>query len=269
MSLAGKISIGYFGVGVLYIAVSDLLLSLYHGQGFYENTAVVSASILKGWLFFLVSGIVLYIVLKGYAKRLQDQRHLLNTVVNNTHDWLWLIDVKSEILMANTTFVKMMGADSQNDLIGKTPLDYSRDDEERNKWKDYYKRALAGEEIHVTEKKSGFVKDEEIYIEFHFFPVVNRKRKIEMVTCFGHDITGLKNVQKEIENQNRALKEITWIQAHEMRKPVANIQGLIEALDTENPNSKENWELMEHVRNQTDELDRVIRKIVARASAVK
>lgn len=268
MSLAGKISVGYFCVGVLYIAVSDVILSLYHDPGFNEGLAAVSASILKGWFFFLVSGIVLYVVLKRFAKRLQDQRHLLNTVVNNTHDWLWLVDNRCQVLMANRSFLNIFVNDTQADLIGRNPLELARNNEERDKWKDYYERALAGEEIHVTEDQLGF-ENENVHMEFHFYPVVNRKGKVEMVTCFGHDITGLKSVQKEIENQNRALKEITWIQAHEMRKPVANIQGLIEALDTENPTSKENWELMEHVRNQTDELDRVIRKIVARASAVK
>ena len=103
MSVAGKISVGYFVLGVIYIALSDLLMGLYHGHDFFDNIPVLNAGILKGWVFFLVTAVILYIVFRRFLKRLQDQRHLFDSIVNNTNDWLWLIDRNARLLMANRT----------------------------------------------------------------------------------------------------------------------------------------------------------------------
>lgn len=261
-----KISLVYFGLGFVYIALSDVLLSLYHGRNLVENFPIVSASVMKGWLFILVTSLLLYFVLSKYINRLNDHRDLLNTVVNNTRDLLWMLDRKYTILLANSTFANALEKQSGKDLKGQNALDFAGDKSNRELWKSYYNRAMQGEVFSVehTWEKPG---EEAKHIDFFFYPVRNPEGQVDKVACFGHDITGLKKVQKETEYQNNALKEITWIQSHELRKPVANIQGLLQALDTEHPDNPENAQLIEHIREQSDEMDQVIRKIVERANS--
>jgi len=266
MSVAAKISVGYFVSGVIYIGLSDLLMGLYHGHDFFDNIPVLSASILKGWAFFLVTSVLLYIILRRFLKRLQEQRHLLTAIVNNTNDWLWLIDRNARLLKANKTFIRISRR-TEVELIGIQPADMAITPEDRDKWRAYYNSSLKGEEVHFTEEvvdRTG----KSMHMEFHLFPIANSAGNVEMVACFGHDVTNMKNVQKEIEDQNNTLKEITWMQAHVIRKPVANIQGLIDALDIVQLDSKENRQLLQLIRGQSDELDLAIRQIVERASAV-
>lgn len=265
MSVAGKISFGYFITGIVYIFLSDLLMDMYHGDGGGKNP-ILSAGILKGWAFFLVTSVILYFILRRFLRRLHGQQHLLNAIVNNTNDWLWLIDINARVLMVNKTFIGISRR-TESELIGIHPADMALTQEDRDKWRNYYSVALNGEEVHFTEEVTDS-KGKSLHIEFHLFPIVNRARKVEMVACFGHDVTGLKNVQKEIEDQNNTLKEITWMQAHVIRKPVANIQGLIDALDLDHLDNNENRKLLQLIRDQSDELDLAIRQIVERASAV-
>lgn len=255
-------------IGFAYIAVSDILLSLYHGRDLGEEFAIVSASVIKGWLFILITSLLLYLVLSKYINRLNDHRDRLNTVVNNTRDLLWMVDRKYTILLANKTFAKALGKSSGTELLGSVALDFTDKPDDQELWKSYYTRAIQGEEFsveHAWEKPGA----ESRHIDFFFYPVRNPDGYVDKVACFGHDITGLKKVQKEIEYQNKALKEITWIQSHELRKPVANIQGLLQALDTENPDNPENTELINHIREQSNEMDQVIRKIVDRANSLE
>lgn len=258
MSLALRISIGYFLVGASYLTISDLWLAYYHNS---EIGPVVTAGILKGCIFFFTTAVILFFILKKYIRKLQDKRHLLNTVVNNTHDWLWLIDSNFKILLANSTFSRTFENQPGEALINKNALSLASGDAARDLWKSLYQQALNGEKVHYEAE----VPDSEgdlAFVAFDLFPVTDSKGKVNMVACFGHDITDLKKVQREIINQNLALKEITWIQAHEMRRPVVNIKGLVAALDIDQPENPENRQLLKHIVEQADDLDVIIHKVV-------
>ncbi len=262
MSLALRIALGYFFAGAGYITLSDFLLAYYH-----QNTIepVMSASMIKGILFFLVTAIILYFVLKKFHRRLEEKTHLLNTVVNNTHDLLWLIDLNFKILLANTTFSDTFKKSSEESLVNQDVLSMASTEALRSKWKDLYQRAFSGEEV-SHEAAISCEESNPITVAFHLFPVADKKGNVIMVACFGHDISDMKKVQEEMQYQNAALKEITWIQAHEMRRPVVNIKGLVDALDTEFPANPENEQLLKHILTQTDELDGIIHKVVEKTT---
>jgi len=66
---------------------------------------------------------------------------------------------------------------------------------------------------------------------------------------------------KEIEAQNKKLKEIAWIQSHVVRAPLARMMGLIEIFKFVDRDSPEYFEWTEHFFNTANELDTVIREI--------
>ncbi|WP_041779332.1 histidine kinase dimerization/phospho-acceptor domain-containing protein [Belliella baltica] len=47
------------------------------------------------------------------------------------------------------------------------------------------------------------------------------------------DITESKKNQEEIEIQYNKLKKIAWVQSHEVRRPLANLMGLVQVLKEE------------------------------------
>ena len=71
------------------------------------------------------------------------------------------------------------------------------------------------------------------------------------------DITTLKR-------QNEQLTEIALINAHEIRRPVATILGLMHLFAMESSGSDADKNLLKHLETATLELDEVIRRIISK-----
>lgn len=83
------------------------------------------------------------------------------------------------------------------------------------------------------------------------------------------DITERVNYTKAIEDQNRRLKEISWIQSHVVRAPLARIKGLIDILKNYQSDPDSAVELLGHILTSADELDEVIKSIVNRTEQIE
>lgn len=83
------------------------------------------------------------------------------------------------------------------------------------------------------------------------------------------DVTDLVKKNKELKMQNLALKEIAWIQSHEIRSPLACIMGLIDLLDHKDEHSIDESKLINEIQGAAEKLDQVIRKIVRKTEAVE
>jgi PAS domain S-box-containing protein len=74
------------------------------------------------------------------------------------------------------------------------------------------------------------------------------------------DVSQKVSDEKKIDEQDLALKQIAWMQSHELRKPVSSILGLMEVIKNDDYSaSKEILQMMDKV---VEELDEKIRKIV-------
>jgi len=80
------------------------------------------------------------------------------------------------------------------------------------------------------------------------------------------DITEQINYIQAIEEQNRRLEEISWIQSHIVRAPLARIMGLSKTLSDNLNNEAIMQELLRYLDNSADELDIVIRDIISKTS---
>lgn len=75
------------------------------------------------------------------------------------------------------------------------------------------------------------------------------------------DITERNRHLHAIESQNTRLKEIAWIQSHEIRAPLARIMGLIDLLDDFAANN-DREDCVRHLKSSAKELDLAIRGIM-------
>lgn len=64
----------------------------------------------------------------------------------------------------------------------------------------------------------------------------------------------------EYEEQQRLLEKIAWIQSHKVRKPLANILGLVDLMDKNNK-SEDDKGIIDLLKTSSDELDQVVREI--------
>jgi PAS domain S-box-containing protein len=65
----------------------------------------------------------------------------------------------------------------------------------------------------------------------------------------------------QLEEQNRTLKEIAWINSHEIRRPVVSILSITGLFDKSNEDRHLNSQLMEWLHESTQQLDDIIHKI--------
>ncbi len=80
-------------------------------------------------------------------------------------------------------------------------------------------------------------------------------------------------LRKQSENllviNNQKLMDIASLQSHIVRKPVANIMGIVQMIDFENKSNPMNFELLKRLEAATNELDDVIHRIVENTEEVK
>lgn len=80
------------------------------------------------------------------------------------------------------------------------------------------------------------------------------------------DITDQVRHLKAIEDQNKALQEISWIQSHNVRAPLARIMGLTYLLK-ENEGENSTKELLMYLSESANELDSIIREIIQKTES--
>lgn len=76
-----------------------------------------------------------------------------------------------------------------------------------------------------------------------------------------NDVTERLNYINAIEEQNRKLKEIAWMQSHVVRAPLSRIMGLISIIRDSEGSAEERDEMLGYLMSSAHELDRVIRNI--------
>ena len=190
----------------------------------------------------------------------------LKTLIDHSSDAIFIIDTNLNITTANEAFdVLYRQVNPDHDPLQlPLPLKDLPDPMDAENWLDYAKRALNGESVMVAEEyklASGKI----VYHDVVLNPMFDVNNRIIGVGCFSRNVTHLKTIELQLGKQLSQLREIAWIQSHELRRPLANIMGLISLLeiDLNNPSQmKENLHLLQQSCN---ELDAIVKSIVAKS----
>lgn len=73
----------------------------------------------------------------------------------------------------------------------------------------------------------------------------------------------------ELKEQNKKLYEIAFMQSHQVRVPVAQIQGLFNLFNFENPRHPGNPEIFKKLKVTVDSFDGIIKDITRLTSKIK
>jgi signal transduction histidine kinase len=104
------------------------------------------------------------------------------------------------------------------------------------------------------------------FIESHAIIRKTESGRVQSLIGTNRDITDDVLVQEKIRMQNKALRDIAFIQSHEVRKPLANILGMIDILHTSG--EIKDLELFDHLVESARELDQQIREIVNKTNTI-
>lgn len=111
-------------------------------------------------------------------------------------------------------------------------------------------------------KKNGEVI--QVDIQSNLINYAGKKAKVALV----NDITERLKYIEAIEERNKKLIEISWIQSHIIRAPLARILGLIPLIDVQPENIEDNEKILDSLRISANELDDVISNITDKTKIV-
>jgi PAS domain S-box-containing protein len=180
---------------------------------------------------------------------------------------MWVYDLETlAFLDVNQAAIQHYGYDRQ-DFLSKT-LEHIRPLEDLPLLHNALKAFREGNSLYPKRvfrhvKKSGEI----IKVEIESSVILFNQREAKLVLV--NDITEKVQYIETIETQNRTFKEISWIQSHVVRAPLARLMGLVSLLESEAIESNpELNELLVHIKNSSIELDDIIRDISKKSESI-
>ncbi|MDN3676800.1 PAS domain S-box protein [Flavobacterium paronense] len=199
----------------------------------------------------------------------EEQRlRLLETVITQSKDAVMITDIDTSksaipnIIFVNSAFTDMTGYPA-NEVIGKSPemffgkksdiLEFDKLKTSIQKYKECFIET-------ISYKKSG----EEFWVNFSMIPVTDKEGEHSHWISIQRDVTEEKEKEKEREQlireltqNNKDLKQFSYITSHNLRAPLSNLTGLlnlIEDINIEDPELKEiitGFSKSTHLLNET------------------
>lgn len=206
--------------------------------------------------------------MQDITKRVEEEHwsKLLESVVINTTDGVLITDASFDpgptIVYVNDALVTMSGY-SREELIGKGPnilygsnlvqKGLSRIETAIND-----KLPCNTDLIHYTKEGKAFD------VSVNICPVTDSTGEVTHWISIQRDITENRNYIKEIEGQNKKLRDIAWMHSHKVRSPLTRIMSLVELL--KNHSTLEDQQtLHDYLAKSALELDKVISDITNNA----
>lgn len=188
----------------------------------------------------------------------------LKSLIDNTPDIIFMVDTDMNLVTYNAAFENIYNASfpDRNGLRIPMPMKEIPATMFGEKWLRNIGICMQGQTIREEDMYIIPASRQEMCLDIVMNPIYDVNDQLIGVGCITRDISDRKKTEEQMGKQLSQLKEIAWIQSHELRQPLTNIMGLaslIEA-DAENPG-----EVKSHVNllhQACDKLDDVVRGIV-------
>jgi len=194
-------------------------------------------------------------------KKIGDLVHLYETVNKATNDVIWDYDLINDQLHWMQGYQETYGyADTgQTTNFWLMPKIYHED---RQKTIDFFKQLVSDRTKSWSIEYRYVSEDGSLrYIEDRGFTIFNENEMPVRLIGAMQDVTQHREYEQQLLNQNEYLKEIAWINSHQVRRPLCNIMGLVELI--KNPdNSKEDiMQFIEMLSDSSKELDDAVIRV--------
>jgi PAS domain S-box-containing protein len=259
-SIALKIVLTYQLAGILWIAVSDTLFFFIEGLKSGPTIFMGTASCI---LFLLVTGVVLFKLINLHYNRLQQSERQYRTYFEDNPTPMWIYDRKTlRFITVNDAAVFNYGY-TKDEFYNMTILDIRPE-------KDIIKVIESTSNFETPYKNSGtwhHRRKDGTDVYAHITSHLKLSNNEQHVMIMAKDITKrletetqLQQVNEELKKQNELLREISWSQSHNVRRPLASILGLLNVLRMSN-NEQEKELCINYIEISAAELDIMVYEI--------
>jgi PAS domain S-box-containing protein len=159
------------------------------------------------FLFFnlIILSIIVFILKKGFEKKMELRKNEFDTILNDIPDLLWIKNKNGVFLECNKRFEEFFGA-KKEEIIGKTDFDFV-DKELAEFFTEHDKNAMESDVPLSNFEKVVFKNDgHEEYLKTTKTKVLNNSGKIIGVLGIGRDFTAEKKLQEEISFEKQKYK---------------------------------------------------------------
>jgi PAS domain S-box-containing protein len=204
----------------------------------------------------------------------EEQRlKLLETVITQSKDSILITEANAtdgkipKIVYVNPAFSQMSGYES-NEIIGKSPNIFKgpkSDSEELKK----LLRAIKNEEECLIETITYTKNQEEYWVRFSMIPIFSNEGVISHWISIQRDITDEKKLEtekehliRELTQNNKDLKQFSYITSHNLRAPLSNLIGLLNLMEDISLENEELEEILAGFTKSTHLLNETINDLV-------
>ena len=173
----------------------------------------------------------------------EEQRlRLLETVITQTKDAVMITDIDTStstipnIIFVNSAFTDMTGYPAE-EVIGKSPEMFFGKKSDILEF-DKLKTAIQEYKECFIETISYKKSDEEFWVNFSMIPVTDKEGEHSHWISIQRDVTEEKEKEKEREQlireltqNNKDLKQFSYITSHNLRAPLSNLTGLLNLIE--------------------------------------
>ncbi len=175
-------------------------------------------------------------------KEEEERLKLLETVITNAKDAILITDSNItadcvlNVVFANEAFSEMSGYDYE-EIVDKSMLEtlpINKNSEAYKELMDCLNKKQECEIETLTHRKN----NEEYWVKFIIVPVFNKENEHTHWISIKRDITDEKKLEKEKEQliaeltqNNKDLRQFSYITSHNLRAPLSNLIGLLQLID--------------------------------------
>lgn len=213
-------------------------------------------------------------VTRDISNRKKEEHHLklLESVITNTNDSVMIAEAEPfdepgpKIVYVNAAFTKMTGYSSE-EVIGKSPRILQgpkTDKDELKRMRECMQRWESCEITVINYKKSG----EEFWINLSIKPVADATGWFTHWIAVERDVTERKNnelereqIIAELSQNNKDLKQFSYVTSHNLRAPIANLLGLTSLIDQYKISNKSLKQIIDGVRQSALMFDDTVKDL--------
>ncbi|HTD98200.1 MAG TPA: PAS domain-containing protein [Mucilaginibacter sp.] len=187
------------------------------------------------------------------AKQALEER---NTILESIGDAFFAVDKNWVVTYWNRMAEKVLGR-PKNEILNHNLWEVYSDSIDSESYKKYHQALETNQAVHFADYYAPIDK----WYEISAYPSDTG------LSVYFKDVTERMNYIKAIEEQNKKLKEISWMQSHIIRAPLARIMGLVQIIKDTKRDTAEKKKTLDYLLSSANELDRVIREITDKTKA--